>query len=66
MSWMWIFILDGGLHLAVCLFVELLAPVLLQGTEILPGLGEAAGKCWSHSSKRKGREGGNAELSMAG
>lgn len=46
MSWMWIFILDGGLCLKICLFMELLAAGLPQGTKNLPRQGRGAGGSW--------------------
>lgn len=39
MSWMQIFILDGGLCLTICLLMGLLAPVLQLGTETMLGQG---------------------------
>lgn len=47
MSWMWIFILDGGLCLKICLFMELLqlgycrAPKICQGRDV----GQVAAGC---------------------
>lgn len=57
MSWMWIFILDGGLCLKICLFMELLAAGLPQGTKNLPRQGCGAGGSWlwlGGSGRRKG------------